>query len=619
MFGFLIAVAFFVIAARSTLRRGLAVLLASILLVPNSLYLPGSSIFTVQRTTAVALLINLIVRIRRRELSRDIFAITPVHAMFMVMLAVTFVVGVVLAQPTVSVTDSSHIWANYFGEFVVFLIVLAAIRAINDTMFVARVLAIVLLITAGFAFIEHATGNSYARFFFRGSSQDLAGPASVLEHRGSDVRVRVASNYSIDYAWMVASLVPLFLVAALSRFRRWWIVTAGLGAVLLAVYWTRSRSMAIPLVFGLIALAVLGRSRRVVIASLTAVVVMVVTALSVSDVSHALSANADVGSIQVRFSRIPAIAAVAAQHAWSGLGFSGVADLGFQAVDSSYLLLYGDVGVLGLTVIALLYVAGIAMASRAVVTPDPRERVIAIAAMLGALALVGAGFAYDSTTQLGDQYLLWTFVALGIVAAERTVGPPRWLAVPSLARVGAVAAAAAVGFLVSVAAPSHLAATFTFSTLPPQTELQTNPIVSGRILIRSVCKLAAAPNFERDGVSLNCQDPNDGLSPRAIEAGQTLGGPGQGELRVQADDMQSGLAVLADFTRTVHSVRQLRAVQLHLTTPTTHGRSTPWRTAPLWLPLIVGTAVIMLPRRRRHAQLVEVPADFPANLPATTE
>jgi hypothetical protein len=608
VFGFLLAVIFFVIAARSTLRRGLTVLLASILLVPNSLYLPGSSILTVQRTTAVALLINLIVRIRRREISKDVFAVTPVHAMFMVMLAVTFVVGVVLAQPTVSVTDSSHIWANYFGEFVVFIIVLATIRAINDTMFVARMLAVVLLITAGFAAIEHATGNSYARFFFRGSTQDLSGPASVLEHRGSQVRVRVASNYSIDYAWVVASLVPLFLVAALSRFRRWYVVGAGLFMVLLAVYWTRSRSMAIPLVVGMLVLAVLGRTRRVVIASLITVVVMAVTVLSVANVASALSASADVGSIQVRFSRIPAIAAVAAQHAWSGLGFTGVADLGFQAVDSSYLLLYGDIGVLGLTVVGLLYITGVAVAARAIRTQDPRERLIGTAAMLGALALVGAGFAYDSTTQLDDQYLLWTLVALGIVAAERSVGAPRWLAMPSPLRVGAVALSCAVGFLISVAAPSHVAATFTFSTLPPQTELQSDPVMTGRILIRSVCNLADAPNFDRDGVSMSCEDPNDGLSPRAIEAGQTAGGPGQGELRIQARDMQTGLAVLTDFSRAVRSVRQLHGVQLHMTTPTRHGRPTPWRTAPLWLPLIVGMAAVLLPRRRRRDQPVNFPS-----------
>src|SRR4051794_28316871 len=152
---FLVAVVFFVVALRSRLRRALVVLLASILLVPSTLVVPGSptTILTVQRVTAIALLANLVLRVRRKELSGRVFAVTPVHAIFLAMLAVAFVVGVAYAQPTISVTDSSHIWANYFGEFVMFLIVLAAIRAIQDTTFVARTLAVLLLISAGIAII----------------------------------------------------------------------------------------------------------------------------------------------------------------------------------------------------------------------------------------------------------------------------------------------------------------------------------------------------------------------------------------------------------------------------------------------------------------------------------
>src|SRR3954467_11418606 len=157
----LVAVALFVIALRSRLRYALVALLTSILLVPGSLVVPLSptSILTVQRLTAIALFVNIAIRIRRGELSSRIFAVTPVHAIFVAMLAVSFVVGVAYAQPNVSVTDSSHIWANYFGEFVIFLILLAAIRAVGDTMFVARALAVLLLISSGIAILEHFTGG----------------------------------------------------------------------------------------------------------------------------------------------------------------------------------------------------------------------------------------------------------------------------------------------------------------------------------------------------------------------------------------------------------------------------------------------------------------------------
>src|SRR4051812_18112136 len=191
MIGLLLAVAFFGIAWRRSLRAGLIALLTSILLIPSTLFLPGSSLLTIQRLTAFALLLNMVRMIRRRELSSHIFAATPVHFIFVIMLAVTFAVGVVFAQPFVSVVDSSHIWANYFTEFFVFIVALAAIRAIGDTMFVARVLAVLLLISAGIAIIEHFTGGSYARLFFKHTKQASTGAANMLQTRGSEVRVRV--------------------------------------------------------------------------------------------------------------------------------------------------------------------------------------------------------------------------------------------------------------------------------------------------------------------------------------------------------------------------------------------------------------------------------------------
>jgi hypothetical protein len=360
----------------------------------------------------------------------------------------------------------------------------------------------------------------------------------------------------------------------------------------------------------MIALPVLGRTRRVVMFSATTVLMMVAAYVASSSISNTLSASADLGSINVRFARIPSIAAFVAPHAWGGLGFTGVADLGFQAVDSSYILLYGDIGVIGLTMFVLLYATGIAVSGRAILSRDPRQRLIAAGATLGALTLIGAGFAYDSTTQLDDQYLLWTLVALAMVAAEQTMGAPRWFAAPTIPRAIAVVGATAVGFLIYVAAPTHVATTFTFTTLSPVTEQQTDPADVGSVLIKTVCNVAAEDAFAQGGVHMTCQDPNAGLAPLAVAQGQANGGPGQGVLRIQAKDRESGLAVLTDFTQAVHSVRQLHDVRLHVTAPMKFGRPTPLRTAPLWLPLAVGTAVLMLPRRRRP--------DQSANLPSTT-
>jgi hypothetical protein len=610
---FLAAVFFFVFALRSRLRRALVAMLATILLVPNTLTVPGSptSILTIPRLTAIALLMNIVLRIRRGELSTRIFAITPVHAMFVVMLAVAFVLGVAHAQPNVSVTDSSHIWANYFGEFLMFMIVLAAVRAVGDTMYVVRALAVLLLISSGIAILEHFTGGSYSRLFLRHFGRGRFGAGNQLQTRGGSVRVRVASSFSLDYAWLAASLVPVFLVGVLSRVRRWWVVGAGLFVVLLAIYWTRSRSMAIALVVCMVALGVLGRSRRVAMYSFATVGAMVVAFAASSSISHTLSASAGVGSINVRFDRIPTIAAFVAPHAFGGLGFTGVADLGFQAVDSSYILLYGDIGVIGLTVFALLYLTALVVIGRGAFIAEESQRLVAVAAGLGVLTLIAAGFAYDSTTQLDVQYLLWALVAIAIVAIEQTLGAPRWLAVPSFTRVAAVGAATAVGFLVYVAAPMHVATTFTFTTLSTPTVYQTDRADLGTLFIHSVCNVAASDEFSQHGVTMTCQDPNAGLAPLAVMQGATNGGPGQGVLRIQARDATTGLATLRKFTDAVHSIPQLSQMRLHITTPTKSGRPTVYRTAPVWLPMTVAVAAILLPRRRRRGQSANRPATIP--------
>jgi hypothetical protein len=140
------------------------------------------------------------------------------------------------------------------------------------------------------------------------------------------------------------------------------------------------------------------------------------------------------------------------------------------------------------------------------------------------------------------------------------------------------------------------------------TEQLTDPADLGTILIRSVCNVASADEFAQHAVHITCQDPNAGLAPLAIAQGETNGGPGQGELRIQARDSEAGFIALRDFSRAVHSVHQLRNVRFHVTAPMKSGRPTPLRTAPLWLPLAVGVGAIMLPRRRRRDQSVNLPS-----------
>src|SRR5204862_468580 len=155
---------------------------------------------------------------------------------------------------------------------------------------------------------------------------------------------------------------------------------------------------------------------------------------------HNLSAGIAQGSIDVRIQRIAPITASVATHAFGGLGFGGVSNLGFQAVDSSYLLLYGDVGVIGLTMFALLYATAVVMVGRGV-------------------------------TSVGS--------------------------------------------------------------------------------------------FSGHGVELSCQDTNAGLAPQALLAGEVRGGPGQGELHIQAPDARRAFTTVQAIERTVHAAPHLQQVAFH--------------------------------------------------------
>ena len=596
-----IAVIVAFIGFRASIRVSLVTAVATVLFIPSLLVVPGAgtSIVTVQRVAMVALLLNLVRRVHNRELPARIFAITPIHAAFLLFLAVSFVVGVGLAQPLVSVTDASHVWANFLDEFAFFITALAAIRAIGDIGFIIRSLAALVVTSALIAVGEHFTRLGWARVFFEFAGQPAGTASGPLQARGDEVRVRVASGFSLAYAWLIASLVPLFLVAAVRRFRLWWLVFPGFALIVVAVYWTHSRSAAAPLLVTVAALAVIARDRRLTPISAGAAVVMLGAYFLSTTIAASLSASADQGSVDVRFQRIPSITAEVASHALTGLGFTGVADLGFKAVDSAYLLVYGDIGVLGLTMLALLYATVLAVVGRGLFASDPDQRMVAGACLLGVGTLIGAGFAFDAITQLDDQRILYLLAALGAVVAEQSVGEPRWLAVPTPSRVAAVAIALGGGLLVNIAAPTHVGQTYTFTTLSPFTQASSAPDHTGRTLINTVCNTVAIGQFASGQSELSCRDPNEGHAQELAVAG-----PGLGELRVQAPDSATARAILVDLVRVLRTMPRLKNFRLlPITRGSITGKPTAARTAPVWLPMIVGFAVLMLPgepRRRRR-------------------
>jgi hypothetical protein len=404
---------------------------------------------------------------------------------------------------------------------------------------------------------------------------------------------------------LLVALIPLFVVSLARRARRWWFVVPGLAVVVLALYWTHTRSAAAPLVVGLAVVAVLGRDRRLAIIGVGGAVLLLGAYVTSSSLSTQFSAGVDQGSVDVRFERIPSIASYVADHAFTGLGFTGVTSLGFSAVDSAYLLIYGDIGVIGLTMLVLLLVTSVVDAGRGVFAVDPEQRLVAAACAFGVVTLIGAGFAFDSVTQLDDQRILYVLVALGAVVAEQTVGAPRWLAVPTPSRVVAVLVAVGGGLLVYAASPTHVAETFTFSTLSPLTQAVADPPNTGKVLIHTVCNTATVGHFSSKPVQLSCRDPNEGQAP-----GLFVAGAGQGELRIEAPDAATARAVIVEFVKLVHSEPRLQSFRLYpASNGLQSGRPTVLRTAPVWLPMVIGFGVLMLPDERRRRRDQPPPTD----------
>jgi hypothetical protein len=164
LFVYALAVVAGVVAFWTPLRVALMILVSSVLLVPSGLAVSGFAGYaSVQRVVIVAVLLNLVRRLHRREISGQVFEITPVHAAFLVFLAVSAVVGIGLAQTTVPLGTSTHLWAAYVDEFAFFIVALATVRAIGDLGLIARDLAVLVIVSALFAIGDHITKDSWAR------------------------------------------------------------------------------------------------------------------------------------------------------------------------------------------------------------------------------------------------------------------------------------------------------------------------------------------------------------------------------------------------------------------------------------------------------------------------
>jgi hypothetical protein len=75
--------------------------------------------------------------------------------------------------------------------------------------------------------------------------------------------------------------------------------------------------------------------------------------------------------------------------------------------------------------------------------------------------------------------------------------------------------------------------------------------------------------------------------------------PGQGQLRVEAPDLARAKAALTGVTASIYSYRRLQGFRLADVPTFRTSKPTALRTAPVWMPLLIGVGMVLLPEERR--------------------
>lgn len=566
------------------LRAAFAELVVAVLLIPATLPVPNpiTTYLTVTRLLVVVAAIRLVAAVRLGRLPRDTLRWTSLQTAVALFLGASFLAGIVLAAPTTSFGGVSTEWYDLVDQFVFLLVAIGYVRAIGNLRWVLGLVTVALLASVGMAVIEHATRWSWGHWLF--AYQRVQADAShPLEVRAGSVRVRAGAEFALEFGWIAVILLPAVL-AWVAGLRRWLVPAIGLvGVVLLAEYWSYSRSALAA--FGVIALvmAVAARERRMVLFTGVALAVGV----TVFALAHSLQSGyvgLPSGYVDVRVNRLPEIFRLAAPHPLYGLGLSGLSSSGVPTTDTTYLQLYGDTGLLGLVTAVAMLLTAAGSAVPALRSPVRMDRLAGAAACASTLAMIVAGVASDAIRPLMAAHSFWLMAAVGLVASEHTVG---WMPafIPRSPRlvIGTVLVTELAAWAVVAISPVHFAQQFQFSTLPVARETRAieDPFTAGIELVNTVCGLVTSVGQDEvRGDRFDCRNPK-------IAAGV-------GELRVQGFTRAEVDTGKQRVTEKVAGARLL-AFKLIPVSGIASGRDTAITWAPFWAPALAVLVLLLVP------------------------
>jgi hypothetical protein len=392
--------------------------------------------------------------------------------------------------------------------------------------------------------------------------------------------------------------LPLALVAALRwaspRLHLRWRRAAYLVPVALVagVALTASRSAEV----GVAAAAILivlatGAPRR-----LTTVVfaglffVLLVAFVDGSLIGSPFSAAAHSDSISVRLQRLPTLFALVVHRPFTGLGYSGLFG-SLPGLDDAYALLYGTIGVIGLAAWGVMLVttgATVTRALRARVGSDTRD--LGAACLVGIVAVIVAGAAYDLVATPQSQWAFMILAALAVAVAEgapKRVPARRWWAARATLPVAGVAG----GFLLLAAAPVASAQSAAVFLTSPQVIASSQAPVdayTGKVLINTVCGFLTGPGETLPGTTLTCSgltEVSPGLWPMLAV------------VRITGPDPAS---VRAEYAHTLGRFRSVLPAEITRVGAVDSGKPAWATTAPVWMGLTGLVAMFLIPALTRR-------------------
>lgn len=562
-------------AARGTMTRALGAVIAFVVLVPDTLALPGfnASYLPVRRLVLAVMC----VRLARDALRGDIWRVdlrpSRVHLAFAAYVVAVLGAGLLFAPANLPAQPAVVAFATVLEAVMLFTVVLVACRVVDDPPAVVRLFAIVVATSVVIAALEKLTGLSWATWL-------LGADAQGLETRGGAVRVRAGAQFPLAFAWITAVLSPFLVVhAARARRLRWWALTA-LGAA--TVVWSGSRSALPGLAVALVVVVVAARfERRFVIATAVAGLVGVAAVAGIPGVTRAYSAREAAGSDETRVGRLAIVTEAAAERPITGLGLSAVSSvMGIYGTDASYLLAYVETGVVGLTTLSVLLLTALLCAAGGLRAPPGADRRAASAVVAAMVLGVAGAAAFDLFTVPGAAMTFWAVCAFGVSLSDRVRPFELAVANPSPYRLLLPVAGLALGLFIAGTAPRHAAVDFRFETVPVAWVAHARTDLShfGNVTATTTCEHIDHIDVGPD-VDVRCRviDQSGGL----------------GALRVEAPDAEWAAELgQALVDRLERSNLAFRASAVG---PPVTGRPTIAATAPVWLALGGLLLALLLP------------------------